>query len=296
MPTGQAWDEMKLRFPSGKTLGGADAAIYLARRVWWAWPVWALSRLPGAMRVMRRVYRRVAASRSCVLKPVKTVWPAVLCPLAAVVWRPMLPAWGFMWAMTAALVAGAMGLSGWRPMWNTRRAWPAIRNAIVGAALFWGVARWMPVGQGWVGMIGLVLMLHFGIVEWLSPIMRSPLRARSVGEFWGRRWNMTFPQMAQPLIFEPVRRRFGVGLATMVVFTASGLLHELVISLPARGGYGLPTGYFVLQGLAVLTERKWKFESRLFTWLVVAGPAFWLFHPPFVERVMIPFMEAMGAL
>jgi hypothetical protein len=30
--------------------------------------------------------------------------------------------------------------------------------------------------------------------------------------------------------------------------------------------------------------------------LFVAGPAFWLFHPWFVLRVILPFMQAIHAL
>jgi hypothetical protein len=30
--------------------------------------------------------------------------------------------------------------------------------------------------------------------------------------------------------------------------------------------------------------------------IVAAGPAFWLFHPPFVLRVILPFMRAVHAL
>ena len=36
--------------------------------------------------------------------------------------------------------------------------------------------------------------------------------------------------------------------------------------------------------------------TRIFTLIVAAAPAFWLFHPPFVHRVIIPFMQAVHAL
>lgn len=89
------------------------------------------------------------------------------------------------------------------------------------------------------------------------------------------------------------------------MFAASGLIHDLVISLPAHGGYGLPTGYFLLQGLGVTMERS-ALGKRLglqqgatgwiFMAVVTAAPAFWLFHPPFVLRVILPFMHAIRAL
>ena len=93
--------------------------------------------------------------------------------------------------------------------------------------------------------------------------------------------------------------------ATLAAFLASGLIHELVISVPAQGGYGLPTGYFLLQGLGLLGERAraarrgglgrgWR--GRVFTFLVAAGPAFWLFPPVFVRHVILPMLGAIGAL
>jgi hypothetical protein len=91
----------------------------------------------------------------------------------------------------------------------------------------------------------------------------------------------------------------------MLVFVASGLIHDLVISFPARGGYGLPTAYFILQGLGVMLERsrwgrKFGLQKGLIAWIflliVAAAPAFWLFHPPFVLRVILPFMQAIHAL
>lgn len=56
-------DQMRLRLPDGTVFGGAAALMEIARRIWWAWPLWALSRLPGAMRPMRAAYRWVTRHR-----------------------------------------------------------------------------------------------------------------------------------------------------------------------------------------------------------------------------------------
>jgi hypothetical protein len=111
--------------------------------------------------------------------------------------------------------------------------------------------------------------------------------------------------LSHDLIFRPLYKRTGVAAAGLLVFVASGLIHDLVISLPARGGYGLPTGYFMLQGLGVTLERsaagrRLGLQKGLTAWVfmlaVAAAPAFWLFHPKFVLRVIIPFMHAIHAL
>jgi predicted DCC family thiol-disulfide oxidoreductase YuxK len=56
---------MKLLFPDGTVLGGADATIQIARSIWYAWPFWALAQIPGATPVLRAVYRRIAKNRFC---------------------------------------------------------------------------------------------------------------------------------------------------------------------------------------------------------------------------------------
>jgi hypothetical protein len=85
---------------------------------------------------------------------------------------------------------------------------------------------------------------------------------------------------------------------------ASGAIHDLVISFPARGGYGLPTGYFVLQGLGVVFERcpmgkRLGLSSGARGWLFVTicagAPVFLVFHQPFVRGVILPFLRAIGA-
>jgi hypothetical protein len=45
-----------------------------------------------------------------------------------------------------------------------------------------------------------------------------------------------------------------VRAASLAVFLISGLLHELVITLPAGGGYGGLTWYFLIQGLLTQVE------------------------------------------
>ena len=184
----------------------------------------------------------------------------------------------------------------------------ALTRLVLGALLLFGVARRSDAAllAGWLGMIGFALILHFGLFDLLSlawrklrvdapPIMDAPLRSTSIAEFWNRRWNAAFNQLATRFVFRPVARRRGPAAATLAAFGVSGLVHELVISVPAGGGYGLPTAYFLLQGAALLVERRLG-QSWLVTMIVVAGPAFWLFHPPFVERVVLPFMHTIGAL
>src|SRR2546421_8892735 len=134
--------------------------------------------------------------------------------------------------------------------------------------------------------------------------MRARIAARSVGEFWGARWNTAFHILARDYVVAPLRPRIGVPAATMAAFAASGLVHEAVISLPVRAGFGLPMGYFLLQGLAVLAERSSAGRrlhlgrgrrGRILTLAVSGIPAFYLFHPAFVLGVVVPFMRWAGA-
>ena len=293
--------------------------------------------------------------------------PLILLPCCALALRPSLPAWGFMWTLAFAIFAGCKWLTWWqaratnavtnlrrslaylffwpgmdavaflnertRPPKPSRRDWfRATGKTALGAMLMWGLARFVPaqhpLAVGWVGLFGLIFLLHFGIFHLLAlgwqragvnapPIMRAPILASSLAEFWGKRWNLGFHKLAHDFLFQPLRRRLGATGATMVVFLASGLVHELVISLPARAGYGLPTLYFLFQGTAIILERGRRlsaptvsgsdqrigplgslprFSGRVFTLLVTAGPLFWLFHPPFVNRVILPFLRAIGAI
>lgn len=199
------------------------------------------------------------------------------------------------------------------------REWfAALLKLAVGVALIWFVGpRWLgdrPMALGWTGMVGIILCLHFGLFHLTSltwracgvnapPIMKRPLAAVSLAQFWGERWNTGFSIPARRFLFAPLARRMGVGAASFAVFAVSGLMHDLVISVPARGGYGLPTCYFLLQGAGVWFERTQigrtlglgaGVRGWLFTFIVAAGPAFWLFHPPFVRNVILPMLHVLG--
>ncbi len=257
---------------------------------------------------------------------------------------PTLPAWGWMWMLTALVFYSGKALlyarSKQRPRGWRRLAWwvwpgmdtapwgrhdpvtpprpgewtAALLKTALGAGLVWGVARRVepPLAADWIAMTGLILLLHFGSFHLMAlglralgvgvrPLMDAPLNSRSLAEFWGRRWNRGFTDLMTPLVFRPVARRWGAGTAMGAVFLISGLAHELVISLPAGGGWGLPSGYFLLQGAGLAIERRWRvlrhpLPARMWTLAITAAPAFWLFHPPFVRQVMRPFFQALGAL
>jgi hypothetical protein len=195
----------------------------------------------------------------------------------------------------------------------------AVSRLVGGAALFWFihllVSDQQPILLGWAGMVGIVLMLHFGLFHLLScvwrtvgvdarPIMNRPLASTSVSAFWGRRWNAGFHDFAYPFVYQPLKRRMGPRAAIIAGFLFSGLVHEIVISVPAGAGYGLPTLFFGIQASALLFERSkcgkalglgtgWR--GWLFTMTVLALPAYGLFHPPFVRTVVVPFMRAFRA-
>ena len=352
-------DEVRLLTPEGRVRGGADAILHVARHVWWATPMWAISRVPGVTPLLRHAYRRLVPYRYCVAgrcgrpSPLVTWAPPVLLFVGAMLlWSHVAP-WAFMWLMAASIFFGAKWLT-WRRtrvfLRSSRSrsigylfAWPGmdadeflrrdsrvdvppmrewvrtIATVAFGATLIWGVARFVLLHDallaGWTGMVGLILLLHFGTFHLIAllwqragvdarPIMDRAVGSTSVAEFWGRRWNRGFSDRVRRLVFAPVRRQVGAAGALVATFALSGLLHELVITLPARGGWGGPTLYFLIQAAALLLERT-RAARRIglgrggvgwaFVMLTTIAPLPLLFPPPFVERVVLPFMHAIGA-
>lgn len=259
------------------------------------------------------------------------------------------PRWVFMWLIAFAIFVGCKGLTWWtattRGVSPGRQlgylfAWPGFdvvaffhtpnpRLPLLNAWIF-GVAKLslglgliavvyprLPVDyellRGWVGMLGIIFVLHFGVFHLLSlawqaggvtaePIMDWPVLATSVSDFWGKRWNVAFRDLTHRFLFRPLTARFGAKIALAVGFLVSGILHDLVISLPARGGYGGPTAFFLVQAGAIFVERSalgkhlglghgvrgWAFAG-----IVLIAPIFLLFHPPFVRFIVLPFLDGV---
>ena len=202
--------------------------------------------------------------------------------------------------------------SSWESIW-------AAGKVAVGLLMIAGATTLIehsPLIAGWVGVGGMQLFFHFGIfhllsVSWrragvsASPIMKAPLLARSLSDFWGKRWNLAFRDLSHTYLFRPFVGKLGTAGATMLVFLVSGLIHDIAISIPARGGYGLPTLYFVIQGFGVLLERsdfgkafgaRRGITGRVLCAVIVLCPVTMLFHRPFIERVIVPLISCLGTV
>lgn len=369
-------DEMKLLTRGGQVLGGVDAILHIAGRLWWAKPFALLAKVPPLRSALDVSYRKFAANRyrisqACFLnRPVDaslfyryisanteitdtthrrrtaTEILLALTPLIAVmlIGRALTP-WTSMWLIAAAMWLGAKGIT-WRfqpratirPRFACAKffAWPgtdptpfvkraaptkptmhrwlfAVAKIVIGVAMFTFAATIVttaPLLAGWIACVGIVLALHFGVFELIAfawrvrgvavePIMNFPIAARSVGDFW-RRWNLAFSDFVHPLVFRPISQRFGVVPATAATFLFSGVLHDLVISIPARGGYGRPTAYFMIQCLGLLIEKTpayRKLPAGAKRWIaraVVALPLPLLVPAIFLRNVIVPTLGTLG--
>ena len=57
--------EMLLITAEDDVIGGADAFIYLSRKIWWAYGFYALAKIPGLRSLYRALYAHIARNRHC---------------------------------------------------------------------------------------------------------------------------------------------------------------------------------------------------------------------------------------
>jgi len=158
-------------------------------------------------------------------------------------------------------------------------------------------------------LVGFSLILHFGLLGvsagmWrlqganTYTLFRQPAKSTSLTELWSKRWNIAFSEMTSITVYRPLKNKIGAEGALMASFIFSGLLHELALSVPVNSGYGLPTAYFIIQGLMVLVEKALldnkvmilqnKIIGKVWTffWLVIPMPL--LFHTQFIKQIVWP--------
>jgi hypothetical protein len=56
----------------------------------------------------------------------------------------------------------------------------------------------------------------------MEPQVDRPYLASSLGDFWGRRWNLMVPAILRPSVYGPVRARFGDAAGVLASFLVSG--------------------------------------------------------------------------
>jgi len=213
-------------------------------------------------------------------------------------------------ALTPGQWLAFAGWFGMRPALFTRRGAPEAMSFTPGllaigagmAMLYLARNVASPILVFVIALPALSLILHFGIIDVTTALyrragwpvnepFRNPLASRSLSEFWGRRWNVGFSEMIAVTVHRPVRRYAGETTALMASFLASGILHELAISVPVRAGFGLPTLYFLLHGALVGVERRFpRVASRAWTFFWLVAPLPILFHPPFVRGIVWPLV------
>jgi hypothetical protein len=133
----------------------------------------------------------------------------------------------------------------------------------------------------------------FGLMGRRLPILhKSPVVARSIAEFWGRRWNLEVHGWLYRHCFLPWAHRRSVRGAAVYSFLVSGLIHAwLVLPTAELGAAASMVLYFLAQGLGLLAERRlhvarWSSRVAQHGWTLfwVLGPS-WLFVDPMLKAV-----------
>ena len=145
----------------------------------------------------------------------------------------------------------------------------------------------------------------------LEPQFDRPYLASSLGDFWGRRWNLMVPGVLRPCVYRPVRARFGAAAGVLAAFLVSGAMHEVMFYyITLEPGTGEVTAFFALHGACAVAERwmarqqggAWRPPRPVATALTLAfvtGTGSWLFFAPVIrsglDKAIIAECEGMLA-
>jgi hypothetical protein len=144
-----------------------------------------------------------------------------------------------------------------------------VRNGAATTPSAW-LTRWFFAAIAAYCSIEVVVAAHracAGLLGFTLPKLHDhPILARSLAEFWGKRWNLSVRDMLHEHCFRPLSRRAPLAVAVFATFMASAFLHAWL--LLAAGGYVLAlsiASFFVIQGALVLVEQR----ARIRRWPVM---------------------------
>lgn len=200
-------------------------------------------------------------------------WTLLLSPFPTPVSvKRALPLSAGPWLIRRFLVALAACIGAYWVYWNLLQPLrpPPILLSYAGAIVLWLVSEALGTLVPFLGLpSGRFLPLPHGA---------APPLAKSISEFWGRRWNLWTSDWFRQIIFYPLQSR--PVLALLLVFLVSGVAHEWVINVPlyvvtGRNCFGWMTVYFLLQAVGILIERRTRNRRAriLLLWLFVFGAA-----------------------
>jgi hypothetical protein len=105
--------------------------------------------------------------------------------------------------------------------------------------------------------------LLFFVAGYSLPLMhRAPIAARSVGEFWGQRWNIIVSAWLRTFVFWPLARCRLAGAGILCCFLVSGAFHGWPMLAALGTSAALSTfAFFVIQGVVVLAESRLSIQT-----------------------------------
>ncbi|PQJ29821.1 MBOAT family protein [Rubritalea profundi] len=189
--------------------------------------------------------------------------------------------------------------------WKTHALWGGACSLTGGALVFlmsiYEVTMLIPL------FIAMSIGFHFGALRLLTAfwrfqgfpvrtLFRNPFLTRGFEDFWGKRWNLAYSQLMVRAVKRPIQQMFGAKIALFCVFIVSGILHELAITVPVQAGYGLPTCFFLVQGVLTTLEKRESFVSAILCGASLVLGLNFLFPTVFVEAVILPARDVFNLL
>ena len=114
-------------------------------------------------------------------------------------------------------------------------------------------------------------LIHFSFLASgtaMRPIHITPIAARSLRNFWGKRWNRAVSGWLRRFIFSPLANRRRPKLGLICAFLVSAAMHAwlLLVAVGASAALSMAT-FFCLQGMFILAEDRFQVRG----WLVPLG-------------------------